>query len=160
KLVTWARGDTGGPVWERFLREGYVVVVADYRNPVGPRGFAEPVTPARASYADDGVAVVEYVRSLPYVDRERVHLYGVSLGGDVVLHTAARTKVRAAILGAPAPITFLGVSSPPPPPRGGPPTEPPKEPAVDEERARRNIEPVSCPVLILVGTADGLLPLD
>jgi len=29
KLVEWSRGDTGGPLWERFLREGYVVVVAD-----------------------------------------------------------------------------------------------------------------------------------
>src|SRR5262249_4561290 len=32
KLTTWARGETGGPLWERFLQEGYVVVVADYRN--------------------------------------------------------------------------------------------------------------------------------
>ena len=26
QLVGWSRGDTGGPVWERFLREGFVVV--------------------------------------------------------------------------------------------------------------------------------------
>jgi len=32
QLVGWSRGDTGGPVWERFLQEGYVVVVADYRG--------------------------------------------------------------------------------------------------------------------------------
>src|ERR1017187_2367070 len=24
QLVGWSRGDTGGPVWERFLQEGYV----------------------------------------------------------------------------------------------------------------------------------------
>lgn len=35
KLVTWSRGDTGGPLWERFLQEGFVVAVADYRHPVG-----------------------------------------------------------------------------------------------------------------------------
>ncbi|HEY2018546.1 MAG TPA: hypothetical protein VGH38_33810 [Bryobacteraceae bacterium] len=28
QLVGWSRGDHGGPVWERFLQEGYVVVVA------------------------------------------------------------------------------------------------------------------------------------
>ena len=32
QLVGWSRGDHGGPVWERFLQEGYVVVVADYRG--------------------------------------------------------------------------------------------------------------------------------
>ena len=31
QLVGWSRGATGGPVWERFLQEGYVVAVADYR---------------------------------------------------------------------------------------------------------------------------------
>ena len=32
QLVGWSRGDPGGPVWERFLQEGYVVAVADYRG--------------------------------------------------------------------------------------------------------------------------------
>src|SRR5687767_269338 len=32
QLVGWSRGDHGGPVWERFLQEGFVVVVADYRG--------------------------------------------------------------------------------------------------------------------------------
>src|SRR5262245_24701806 len=35
KLVDWSSGSTGGPLWERFLQEGYVVAVADYRHPVG-----------------------------------------------------------------------------------------------------------------------------
>jgi dienelactone hydrolase len=156
KLVTWSRGDTGGPVWERFLQEGFVVVVADYRNPAG--GFQElsrPVTPDVVSYADDGVAVVEHVRSLPYVDKDKITLYGVSLGGDVVLHTAGRTKVHAVILGAGAPIRFLGASLSPPRPG-----EQPKSGKIDDERARKNIEPIRCPVLILVGTADFLLDLD
>src|SRR3712207_3212132 len=32
QLIGWSRGDHGGPVWERFLQEGYVVVVGDYRG--------------------------------------------------------------------------------------------------------------------------------
>src|SRR5687768_10391296 len=32
QLAGWSRGDHGGPVWERFLQEGFVVVVADYRG--------------------------------------------------------------------------------------------------------------------------------
>ena len=42
KLVEWSSGSTGGPVWERFLKEGYVVVVADYRRVPGPNGIVEP----------------------------------------------------------------------------------------------------------------------
>jgi dienelactone hydrolase len=156
KLVTWSRGDTGGPVWERFLQEGYVVVVADYRNlAAGFQELSKPVTPDVVSYADDGVAVVEHVRSLPYVDKNRMTLYGVSLGGDVVMHTIGRTKVHAAILGAGAPIRFLGASLSRPQPG-----EQPKPPKIDEERAQKNIEPITCPVLILVGTSDGLIELD
>jgi hypothetical protein len=28
QLVTWARGDFGSPVFERFLQEGYVITAA------------------------------------------------------------------------------------------------------------------------------------
>jgi dipeptidyl aminopeptidase/acylaminoacyl peptidase len=36
QLVGWSRGDWGGPVSERFLQEGYVVAVADCRDPPLP----------------------------------------------------------------------------------------------------------------------------
>lgn len=146
KLVTWSRGDTGGPVWERFLQEGYVVVVADYRNPAGGLGrIGEAVREGEVSYADDGVAVVEHVRALPYVDPSRITLYGVSLGGDVVMHTAARTKVAGVILGAGAPFSFLGAS---------------RDMTIDEARADANVAKIECPVLILVGTSDRLIEID
>jgi dienelactone hydrolase len=146
KLVTWSRGDTGGPVWERFLQEGYVVVVADYRNPAGGLGrIGEAVREGEVSYADDGVAVVEHVRRLPYVDPERITLYGVSLGGDVVMHTAARTKVAGVILGAGAPFSFLGAS---------------RDMTFDEAKAEANVAKIECPVLILVGTSDRLIEID
>jgi predicted peptidase len=156
KLVTWSRGDTGGPVWERFLQEGYVVVVADYRNlAAGFQEISKPITPEVVSYADDGVAVVEHVRSLPYVDKNRINLYGVSLGADVVMHTIGRTEIHAAILGAGAPMRFLGASLSWPQPG-----EQRKPPKIVEEQAQINIEPITCPVLILVGTSDSLIDLD
>ncbi len=156
QLVGWSRGDHGGPVWERFLQEGYVVVVGDYRG--GARSFRPP-DPADITYVDDGLTILEYVRSLPYVDSRRISLYGVSLGGNLVLQMISRTTVNAAVLGAPAAMMFLGVTMPPAAP-GANPADRFKNMVIDKELAARNIAPIQTPVLILVGTADSLLPVD
>jgi dienelactone hydrolase len=153
QLVTWARGDFGSPVFERFLQEGYVIVIADYRNPSFAT-LADPVPADAVTYADDAVAVIDYVRKLPFVDSERIHVYGVSLGGDVTMHLLARTSVRAAILGAGAPIGFLGMRPDP----NAPPQDRLRSMLVDEPRAAANIAKVTTPILILVGTDDSLLP--
>jgi CubicO group peptidase (beta-lactamase class C family)/dienelactone hydrolase len=158
QLVGWSKGNTGGPVWERFLQEGYVVAVADYRR-IAFSEIGKPISTDQATYVDDGVAVVDYVAALPYVDNKRLSVYGVSLGGNLVLHLIARKSIHAAIVGAPAPMSFLGVSVPQPKP-GEKPEERFQRMAPDREQARKNIEPIRCPVLILVGTDDGLLRID
>ena len=155
QLVGWSRGATGGPVWERFLQEGYVVIVADYRG--GPRVQGQP-PPGSITYIDDGVSVVDYVKALPYVNPNRINLYGASMGGGLVLGIVSRITVNAAILGAPAPMGFLGMNLPPGAAGAGPDRF--KDAKVDAELARRNIEPIKTPLLILVGTADSLLPVD
>ncbi len=149
KLVTWVRGDTGGPMWERFLKEGYVVVVSDYRNPMPM--MASVVDSKGATYVDDGVAVIEWLREQKYVDPQRISVYGVSLGGNLVAHLIGRTKLHAAVLGAPAVLEFLGVEGWKPGSAEG---------KVNEAVAKRNIAAMQCPVLLLVGTKDGLLAVD
>ena len=159
QISGWSRGATGGPVWERFLQEGYVVVVSDYRT-APRRGLGEPFRYDETTYVDDGVTVVDYVRALPYVDKSKITVYGVSLGGNLVAHLIARTTVHAAILGAPATMGFLGVRMPAGAPANVPAADRFKNATVDEETARKNIEPVQTPVLILVGTADSLIFVD
>jgi len=159
QLVGWSRGATGGPVWERFLQEGYVVVVSDYRAVALSRGMLRPISADETSYVDDGLAVLDYLRALPYVDAQRISVYGVSLGGNLTLHLIGRTKVHAAILGAPAAMSFLGATVPALPP-GASSSDRWKNAKLDLELARKNIEPIQCPVLILVGTADGLIHID
>jgi dienelactone hydrolase len=154
QLVGWSRGDHGGPVWERFLQEGFVVAVADYRG--GDMNAVSSPSPDKVTAIDDGIAVIEHVKQLPYVDATRISLYGVSLGGNLVLFLAAKTPtLRAVVAGAPAPIWFLGHTLP----ANGPRPDFAKL-APDEAIAKANIAPIATPILIQVGTADRLLELD
>jgi dipeptidyl aminopeptidase/acylaminoacyl peptidase len=155
QLAGWSRGDTGGPVWERFLQEGFVVVVADYRG--GNMNLtSSPSTAGMITSIDDGMAVIDYVKALPYVDPNRLNLYGVSLGGNLVMNLVSRVPVRSAIVGAPAVIWFLGIPAAQIPASG---PDRFKNVKPDPEISRQNIEPIRTPVLILVGTADSLLPV-
>jgi dipeptidyl aminopeptidase/acylaminoacyl peptidase len=151
QITGWSRGDTGGPVWERFLREGFVTVIGDYRG--GEWNIMNvPSTGASATAIDDGLALIEHVKALPYVDASRISLYGVSLGGNLVMFLVSKVPtVHAAVLGAPAPIWFLGMELPAAPAR--PDLEALKpDPAVVEA----NVAPINTPLLILVGTEDRL----
>ena len=153
QLITWSRGDFGGPVWERFLQEGYVVAVADYRG--GDWNLmSTPSTTGLVTSIDDGLAVIDYVKALPYVDPDRINLYGVSLGGNLVMFLVSKVPVHAAIVGAPAALWFLGIHLPPGTPHG----DALKDLKPDPEIARKNIDPIRTPILILVGTADRLMP--
>jgi dienelactone hydrolase len=156
QLVGWSRGDHGGPVWERFLQEGFVVIVADYRGG-NMTLMSTASTNGTITSIDDGLAVLDYVKALPYVDPARINLYGVSLGGNLVMNLVSRVQVQHAILGAPATIWFLGITLP----QGGPASGPDrfKDAKPDPEVTRKNIEPIQTPILILVGTADSLLPV-
>jgi dienelactone hydrolase len=154
QLVGWSRGDHGGPVWERLLQEGYVVVVADYRG--GPREVNAPSANGLVTAIDDGITVIDYVQNLPYVVRANVSVYGVSLGGNLAMFLASRVPtLHAVVAGAPAPIWFLGY-------KFGPGNERPDFSKIppDPVVSKENIVPIRMPVLILVGTEDRLLPLD
>jgi dipeptidyl aminopeptidase/acylaminoacyl peptidase len=152
QLVGWSRGETGGPVWERFLQEGFVVVVADYRG--GNMNLvSSPSSTGMLTSIDDGLSIIDYVKALKYVDGNRLSLYGVSLGGNLVLQLISRVTVHRAIVGAPAALWFLGIQLP-----GGAfaGTDWLKGIKPDPEVARKNIDPIKTPVLILVGTDDSL----
>ena len=155
QLVGWSRGDHGGPVWERFLQEGFVVAVADYRG--GDREtMSRPSDTGLITSIDDGIAVVEYITALPYVDRDRISVYGVSLGGNLVMFLASKIPtLRAVVAGAPAPMWFLGVGDP-----STPGTESAIPIEVDAQVAAKNIAPIRTPILIQVGTVDRLLEID
>lgn len=154
QIVGWSRGDHGGPVWERFLQEGYVVIVADYRG--GNMNLANsPSQNGAVSAIDDGIAIIDHVRALTYVDASRISVYGVSLGGNLAMFLAAKVPdLHKVVVGAPFPVWFLGAKFP----NSG------NWPALtdlewDVKFGEENIAAVQMPVYILVGSADPLLPL-
>jgi dipeptidyl aminopeptidase/acylaminoacyl peptidase len=146
KLTQWSLGETGGPLWEGFLKQGFIVAVADYRHPVGAKNFEEELPAGRASYVDDAEAVFEFVKKRGDVDASRISAYGVSLGGNVVAHLATRVDLWRVVLGAPAPGEFLDMET--------------RTAETVGPRALERARKVRPPVMILVGTKDGLLPLD
>jgi len=150
QLVGWSRGDHGGPVWERFLEEGFVVVVSDYRG--GDFNVVnQPSDLGVTTAIDDGVAVLEHVAALPYVDTGRISVYGVSLGGNLVLFLASKMpNLHAVVAGAPAPFWFMGGQAS----FGG---DTPFQPNTAVMAA--NIAPIRAPILIQAGTADPLLAI-
>jgi dienelactone hydrolase len=99
--------------------------------------------------------VIDYVKKLPYVDGSRVSLYGVSLGGNLVMFLASKVPtLHAVVAGAPAPIWFLGMQ------RGTGASRPEVEaPKADPAVVEANVAPIQTPILILVGTEDRLLAM-
>ena len=157
QLIGWIRGDHGSPLLQRYLQEGFIVVSADYRGGHNLAKLADAFHTDVASYIDDAAAVVEHVKKQPLVDASRINVYGVSLGGDVVMHLLARVQgIHAAVLGAGAPINFLGARSKP----DSKPEDRFKEATLETERIKANISKIHTPVLVQVGTADALIHLD
>ena len=71
QLVGWARGATGGPVWERFLQEGFVLVVADYRG--GDMNATSVPADLRAANRHRRRPLGDRARAIPVVRRRVAH---------------------------------------------------------------------------------------
>jgi acetyl esterase/lipase len=85
----------------RFLAAGYVFVAPTYRS--RDVDLQTPVS------VDDAIAVVEYLRKLPFVDQQSIVVGGCSGGGDLALHVASRTRVCAVVAEEPASLVMSGV---------------------------------------------------
>jgi len=85
----------------RFLAAGYVFVAPTYRS--------RDVDPQTTVSLEDSLAVVEYLRNLPYVDRRSVMVCGCSGGGDLALEVAARTNICGVVAEEPASVVMSGI---------------------------------------------------
>jgi endo-1,4-beta-xylanase len=91
---------TKAPVAD-FLRAGWAVYCTDYRP--NEKISIEPIE------TDDALEAIQAVRKLPFIDGQRVGLWGASHGANVASRVIARADLRGAILCAPAALDLIEV---------------------------------------------------
>jgi dienelactone hydrolase len=128
---------------EQFLQAGYAVAWMRYRaevnNTYGPP-LEERTRQGRQLFNrgpfeyDDAISIIKYVKTLPYIDADRVGYLGLSHGGEMLFKIASEYHgLRCGIANEPAAGEYLGVGPRPP---GGP-RIPETRPVVTEEMQQK-----------------------
>jgi dienelactone hydrolase len=120
---------------DRMIGRGYVVAYVNYRNEI-PYLYEQTARAQNLSDtmsggenrtlksvptldSDDFIAVLSYLRTLPYVDKAAIGAVGVSHGGEIILKAAAETTFAAGVSLEGAAHEFLSVNTGPTAPRKG-----------------------------------------
>jgi dipeptidyl aminopeptidase/acylaminoacyl peptidase len=103
-------GDWGITMWP-FVKEavdrGYVVICPDYRGSTG-YGEAHYKKIDYGGYeVDDAMSAVNYLKTLPYVDQDRLGVMGWSHGGYITLFSVFRDETPFKAAAAIVPVTNL-----------------------------------------------------
>jgi dienelactone hydrolase len=123
------------PMQDRIIAHGYAVITVNYRNEV-PRlynqlqGCAENLPDSISGERrtlksqptldhQDLIAVVRYLQTLPYINKDAIGCMGVSHSGEMILKAAAEYGFAAAVCIEPAAHEFLSVNTGPEAPRKG-----------------------------------------
>ena len=147
----WIREWTQEGSWtlEQFLKAGYAVAWIRYRaevnNLYGPR-LVEGEREGRQLFNrgpfeyEDAISIIEYVKTLPYVDPDRVGYVGLSHGGEMLMKIAsAYDGLRAGIASEPASMEYLA-RRPRPAGSNGAPRGPETLPVNTEEMQKKATE--------------------
>ena len=112
--MVWVHGGVHGD-WTQamlpFVREavqrGYVIITPDYRGSTGHGAAHYEAIDYGGKEVDDAISAVDYLKTLPYVDMNRLGMMGWSHGGFITAHSLFRDdhpfKAGAAIV----PVTNL-----------------------------------------------------
>jgi dienelactone hydrolase len=120
---------------DRMIARGYVVAYVNYRNEIPylyeqtacaqnlpdtmSGGENRTLKSAPTLDSDDFIAVLRYLRTLPYVDKEAIGAVGVSHGGEIILKAAAETTFAAGVSLEGASHEFLSINTSSTAPRKG-----------------------------------------
>lgn len=112
--MVWVHGGVHGdwgsamfPFVREAVQRGYVVITPDYRGSTGHGAAQYEAIDYGGKEIDDVISAVDYLKTLPYVDMDRLGIMGWSHGGFITAHSLFRDgqpfKAGAAIV----PVTNL-----------------------------------------------------
>ena len=119
---------------DRMLARGYVVATVNYRNEIPyayeqskpPQNLPDSISGERRMLKsgptldhEDLIAIIRYLQSLPYVDKNGVGAMGVSHSGEMIMKASSEFTFGAGVCIEPADDEFLTVNTGPSAPRKG-----------------------------------------
>ncbi len=112
--MVWVHGGVHGdwgasmfPFVKEAVERGYVIVAPDYRGSTG-HGEALHMAIDYGGYeVDDALSALDYLKTLPYVDMERVGMMGWSHGGYITVLNATKPNTPLKAVAAMVPVTNL-----------------------------------------------------
>ncbi|MCY7379415.1 MAG: prolyl oligopeptidase family serine peptidase [Gemmatimonadaceae bacterium] len=80
------------PFVREAVQRGYVVITPDYRGSTGHGAAHYEAIDYGGKEVDDAISAVDLLRTLPYVDMDRLGMMGWSHGGFITAHTLFRDE--------------------------------------------------------------------
>jgi dienelactone hydrolase len=117
---------------DRMIARGYVIVTVNYRNEIPyayeqskpPQNLPDSISGERRMLKsgptldhEDLIAILRYLRTLPYVDKNGVGAMGVSHSGEMIMKASSEYTFDAGVCIEPADHEFLTVDTGPNAPR-------------------------------------------
>jgi dienelactone hydrolase len=151
---------------DEMIARGYVVVFVNYRNEIphlyedtaraqnladDVSGEGRTLKSAPTLDSDDLIAILKYLPTLSYVDKDAIGIVGVSHSGEMILKIAAETTFAAGVAIEGASHEFLSVNTGPTAPRKGNEIQYQDKEVVrknaNKERAMERIRRIRTPIL-------------
>ena len=112
--MVWVHGGVHGdwnemmlPFVKEAVQRGYVIIAPDYRGSTGHGAAFYNAIDYGGREVDDVASAVEYLKTLPYVDMDRVGIMGWSHGGFITSHLLFRGETPFKAGAAIVPVTNL-----------------------------------------------------
>jgi dipeptidyl aminopeptidase/acylaminoacyl peptidase len=112
--MVWVHGGVHGdwgqtmlPFVKEAIERGYVIVTPDYRGSNGYGAAHYNAIDYGGKELDDVMAAYDYLKTLPYVDPDRVGIMGWSHGGFITSHLVMRDETPFKAAAAIVPVTNL-----------------------------------------------------
>jgi dienelactone hydrolase len=164
------------PMQDRMIARGYAVATVNYRNeipylyeqlPQPARNLPDNISGERRTLKSsptldhqDLIAIIRYLETLPYLDKNAIGAMGVSHSGEMILKAAAEYEFAAGVCIEPAAHEFLSVNTGPTAPRNGTEIQYNDVELVrgnaDKARAMERIHRIHTPILIFGRETDHL----